>query len=328
MKILAKIVFASVLLVLNSVCFADALEEELELNSDILVPIICHFNDSSSLTKCVSTKLIDQQKKDKMLLNRFEVLSIYSNVAASLKDYGVKLDAIREASACPKGDKNQLTASGLANSLKLAWELKVSNCGEYSLLVMIIFEFNRMNNYLLGKPLNFKEAMFVTTKGKTGDHVFVLIEGLSGTMFAVDPWIWKVTKLEPSFMKLPDIHKGNHSLDTIDIPAQLNQKINQLYGSNSKASTYYDMIYLQANTKWNLDITRSKKIYDLIHEQNKEMKELYDTLRFSDRLRFPQWVMEYDELFPDHQTGHSKADVEEKKPEPDQKTSHKNQPEQ
>ena len=51
MKNLVKLFFISAIFFSTSVCFAGVREEWLELNSDLLVPFICNFNDSSSAKK-------------------------------------------------------------------------------------------------------------------------------------------------------------------------------------------------------------------------------------------------------------------------------------
>jgi len=254
-----------------------------------------------------------QQKKYGTQFDKYDAFVCYKKPPLD-KSYTDKMDTIKAQLSCHKSYKeyqDQMTATTFAKSQLLAWQLKVSNCLEYSNLAMLAFEFNKMNNILLGKPLNFKEALFINTMNNTGDHIFVLIEGKSGTIFALDPWSRTVVELDPAFINLFSIKPDSDNM--IQIPETLNKKLNLLY-----KDTYYDVLHVREATKWYLDVGYSKKVQGFAHENNNDIKDFYNALRpVGDRPKFPQWILDYDELLPEQHTVPSTVEPEEKKPELD-----------
>jgi hypothetical protein len=297
-----------------SVCFANALQEELELNSEILVPIINNFNNSSSFTRLVSLELIEMQRSNKIMVdpNKRDI-QLYQKAAQQVRSNpslrGAVEGVLSNCRVCLPGQ----TAGGcFADAHQYYWTQKASSCAEYAELVMIAFEFNLMNYVALGKAQEwpFKEAVFVKTSPDTGDHGFVLVEGVSGAVFAIDPWIWRVVRLY-NFPKLSDIKGVFVNLADVDKTINLNQILNSLFASPYKGKVLYDGWYVYKNTEWILDRYSFQKIQNYAHEYNPYMKIFYDTPKSDNLPKFRRWTKKYDELVskpatPDESTQESK----------------------
>lgn len=204
----------------------------------------------------------------------------------------------REDERCLKyGEKFFDSSDALATCLSSSWGYKVANCNFYSRMVMTAFAFNLRNHWVQRKQFLFKEAVMVVNKTGTGDHVFVLVEGNSGAMFVVDPWIRQVIQLE-DVIKLSAF--ARHPLI---VPYPDAKALNSLFSVSYQGTVYYDETYVNENTKWILRRNDSQAIerfvntyYDSTSKKDNElnMRDIYTYLRGY----FPGWQLEYEELFP------------------------------
>ncbi|MCE3268264.1 MAG: hypothetical protein K0R49_516 [Burkholderiales bacterium] len=311
-----KLFLAIIFLVSSSVCFAGAEEEEAELKFAILDPIMNHFSESSSSTRLMSKEIIEYEKN---ILGRQATLS---EVSIWIKDIWSKthrfnddktscaLAAIQKCYSCFSTD-----AEVLAYSQLLSWKLRVSNCNEFAKLVMLSFEFNRINNEKLHIPTTLKSAMLITTfqnlDSTGGDHSAVLVEGNSKTMFLVDPWLGKVIKLNQKFPPLSYIIEKADNLGTPFYWSILNYYgVNKILNIHYK-NTYYDVWFVNENTHWKLRNSSSKNIHDIVRTCSKSMRKLYEGIRLnkepaSDVIPdFPQWQLDYATLLNCHKTDHT-----------------------
>lgn len=322
MKNFIKLIFIIVLVFLTSICFAGQVEEYNELKDNVLEPITAHFSDSSSLSRLISIKMIEMQKMNGKVVDPTHIkLMIMKDRARSEVREEVGSKRFEEMDKiiplfCQKYSKRTFTglqpdfAKDLLTTLvSVAWDYNVANCEAQMRIVLIALDFNRLNYAVRGQKWLFKEAAVVKAK-PPGDHYFVLVQGLSDTMFAVDPWSRKVTILEDTATKLSAI-----SADPLinDYPDP-QKKLNKLFeASDDKGIKYYDEIYVRENTEWILrrDVTigyeqfvntfdpapkratASDKAIDIqeIKDKNLHMEDLYN------HLEFPSWQVEYKQLF-------------------------------
>jgi hypothetical protein len=309
-----KLFFIVMLILSACVCFAGPVEEWLWLHDEILVPIQSNFNDSSSSTKLISMELIRMQKEDGVIINEDNIKQMLSLAIENLKNkkkWDPKHFMGNIRNVCGVCNHGQTEAECAADILQTAWQNKISNCGEYADLVMIALEFNRMN-YMKneGKSFIFRNAVYVKAYTGTGDHELVLVEGISGAMFAVDPWIWKVEKLD-NFPKLSEIKYVN-------LNDSANQKLNSLFGELYNGKKYYDVKYVNESTMWVLHRERSQDTQRYVSNYDPGMKVFYETPRSDGRPKFRSWTTKYDELVPKLPTPGT-SEPEHKKPENDGK---------
>jgi hypothetical protein len=304
MNILVRFFFVIVLGLSSTICFAGGKEEYTWLSNDLMVPFVVNFNDSSALTRLMSIKLIKYQKENlKRQLNRAEALSIMETTLLNREkpfDDDKRNSLMKDIRKCGKQAGG---ASGLATVVHMSWQNKASNCNEYAKSVMIALEFAQMNSIASGNGPIFKTAVVVGTYEEIysytsgleialNDHTFVLVEGLSGAMFAIDPWIWQVVKLD-NFAKLSSIDPQITDLEKASSKSiNLNLELNQIFSRQNGG--YYDVIYVNSDTKWQLERKFSQNILNNVHTRNEDMRNLYDNVLMP---KF-HWAKTYDQLFP------------------------------
>lgn len=312
MKNIFRLIYIAILLLSAPMCFAGETEEEVELNSKVLVPITKYFSESSSLSRLVSLGMIEAQKKDGQIKNATEAELKHTQI---LNEVIGNLDAKRLKEIAETKDvcKKYLTNAIIGNStdsyaafLSNSWAHKAATCDFYTRMVITAFAFNEMNDKILKtklkQPLLFKKIAMIQTAPGTGDHMFVIVEGNSGTMFAVDPWIHKVVKLN-DFTKLSSMpDKELYEINLSDA-----NQLNALFGHEYKSKIYYDEYFVGKNTKWLLNRKFNKHAEDFVYNYDNRphskvnplkdnfltMKDIYNYLRHN----FPGWQLEYDELF-------------------------------
>lgn len=272
----------------SAACFAGSPdEEEKELKAAILDPIVNHFPEEASYTKLMS-KAIVQYEIDKNT-------QLDPTGAANLKQEFDKKPPFNDPyykdakCAIDDIDVGSSTAGFTARYLSI-WQNKIISCGGYAKLVLIAFYFNMMNYQLCAaKPL-FKEAIQISSAG--GDHSFVLVEGDSGTIFAIDAFEGKITRLY-NFTKLSTM-SGKSGL--VDLKRQEdNEQLTRIFGTaDNNGKLYYDVIFVSEKTKWYLNGAVTAKIRD-ITKSGGSIVTLYDVLRETDG-GFPRWRADYDQL--------------------------------
>lgn len=319
MKNLVRLVLCLVLVFSASVCFAGVKEdaEELELNSEILNPINSNFGESASLSRLLSIKLIEMKKKRGEARDSDEEDSRLDEAESAIEsELGLtrvsemhKITDVCEKYAVSVFDPHIDNAVGsFAISLSLSWHKKIANCNTYTNLVMFAFEFNQMNNTLLGKDSRFEEAVIAETN-VDGNHILVLVQGKSGAMFVVDPWIQQVIKLK-NVIKLSEV---DHSRPT---PPYLSSfSLSSLFGQRYNDKVYYAEIFVDRNTEWNLNLKSTKTIQDFAHINNSDMKSFYESLDGGKPSRkFPVWQLGYDKLVPKSgEVKHKEPDTKKRK---------------
>lgn len=320
MKNWFRFTYIAILMISSSMCFAGQKEEYDELRYNVLEPITAHFGDSSSLTKLISSEMIEMQKSGWKIKNP-KATSIdmrnEARAAVRTKIGGARFDEMDKTipGFCKQyterpfhGSKQEWVKDVLATVISVAWDYKVANCEAYIRIVLLALNFNRLNNAQLYSSL-FKEAAVVKAKPPS-DHYFVLVEGKSGTMFAVDPWIGQVTILD-GVTKLSAI-TANPLIK--DYPPKTLNKLNKLFeSSDDNGVAYYDEIYVGKTTQWILrrDIPigyeqfvytydpapenahSPERVIDIqdVKDKNLHMEDIYT------HLRFPSWKVEYKKLF-------------------------------
>lgn len=299
---LARLIFTVMMLFTSTVCFAGADEEEKELNATILTPILEHFPETSSIRKVLSNKIIAQEIIAKKQFSEYEAERISSKLMKNDPQL-ISMNAKCEAEGSDIDDENDSVYEEVLNQELLStWHKKSLNCGTYSALVLTIFEFNQRNQAIQRKHVAFKAARIILSLDSTGDHAFVLIEGISGTMFVVDPWIRKVIRLSPKFAHIIPLTYKVVNLNDVQ-----NLEINSFF-----SKPYYDMIHVIDKTRWTIDNENSANIFDAIHTYNKPMKKLYNTLKPN----FPLWSLGYKDMFPQKCSGTLKRPAPECKTNP------------
>lgn len=291
MKNLIKLLFICTLVLSYVVCYAGEADELAELQTAILIPITKNFNEDSSLTKKMSKAIINQEIATKTHYKKEQIMAvIHGIIRGGLREEDVDAYAREVSEVC----EIEPTVNKLINKYVKSWVWKKSNCVNYANFVIVAFEFNQMNKQITrGEKLLFREARYVETYGNTGMHVFVLVEGVSGTIFAVDPWIHKIVPL-PVFPKLSAIHEPIYELSGAE-----NAQLSRLFGVMDKASgeVYYDVKYVNFDTKWRINAT--KEPLCLVHKLSPEVQVFYNTFQGN----FPLWKHEYSaELFKQDKT--------------------------
>ncbi|MCC2625148.1 MAG: hypothetical protein K0R14_1021 [Burkholderiales bacterium] len=295
-----KLLFIIVLIFSSMMCFAtieeDAAAEETELREAVLNPIINHFPVKSSYTWRVSQAILEQEKSEKRQFDidkAKEYLRELSEMPGFKDtDYNCIWKEITEM-----GDRD---INGFVARTILAWQTKVIQCGGYADLAMLTFNFNMMNYKAQGISPIFKEAVYAVVVKDTGDHVLILVEGRSGTMFAVDPWIRNVIKL-PNFPGLSNI---NFSNGKYYLKPQENKQLSSLFASaDENGKLYYDVMFVDKYSNWVLDRMYSLKI-SCVARSGGPIKTMYEDLnlanaQFPKRVPwFPRWQLDYDRLIP------------------------------
>ncbi|MCC2624323.1 MAG: hypothetical protein K0R14_196 [Burkholderiales bacterium] len=264
MKNLVKLIFIATLVFSSSVCLAGKVEEMNELKNNILEPIITHFSDSSSMSRLTSLKLIEMQKADGKFQNldtnalthkrTIAMEKVYKEIG---KDQYERLAKV--AIFCKKytdrpftGTPEESTKDFLLTFVSVAWQNNFASCNIYARTVLLAIAFNNLNNVKQGKSLLFREAAAVQTESGFGDHSFVVVEGMSGTMYAIDPWIREV-KILYGAKKLSDIPFIPPFIYSFTDDNQ-NKILNKLFRveGEDKNTWYYDEVYVREDTKWRL----------------------------------------------------------------------------
>ncbi len=290
-----------VLVFLSAMCFAtkeeDIAAEEKELNEAILAPIVGHFPASSSYTWRISEAIIRYERSNKKEFSKYEASNYVEKLLATpeFKDIDKAVCDWRAISKIDARDVN-----GFVAKLRLTWRMGIIQCGGYADLAMLTFNFNMMNYQARGVKPIFKSAVFVVALRNNGDHAFILVEGDSGTVFAVDPWVrldkdmsprsGMVERL-PGFPKLSTITSWNGGVYRLS--QEDNDRLNNLFGYKENGKLYYDGMYVTKHTEWILDRATADKIGCMI-KSGDAIKIMYEELNFSHT--FIQWKIDYDRL--------------------------------
>lgn len=262
-------------------CFAGANEEEAELNQAILHPIIDHFLKDSSYTRKISKQIISHEVNLGKQLDRNEAAEYLENI---LESEPFTNDAYECAWKAQDIIDDRFDSENFAKRYLLAWQNKIGQCYDFTRLALIAFYFNMMN-YKIAHPgvtPMFKAAFLTETVGDTGHHLFMLVEGTSGTIFAVDPWAGQVTTV-PELTRLPAILSSDKEDRLVyRLGPHDNKRINLLF-----SQPYYDVRYVNSDTQWRLQIYSTNKVREMAEGGCGNIKILYDTLRF------PRWQTNY-----------------------------------
>lgn len=297
MKVLVRVFFVSVMLVSAFTCFANEAAELRELNNMILYPITRHFNESSSITKCMSLEIMKFQIQNKRQANQVDFDQLWSELESKpwFCEAESNIVTARSHMGCPLNLVKSVSITGFAKSHQTFWQLQAANCGELSEFALIAFTFNWINNEKMQQPHLFKKAVLVTTKAKTGDHQLLLVEGVSETLFVVDPWLRSVLPLKKyfpltGFIIGQEISSSPKMVDMIPLSERMNSQLTSLY--RDKDSGYYDGYSVVKNTQWVLQVAYSKRIQSFAYTYNEDMKNFYNILKDE----FSGFVKAYDEL--------------------------------
>jgi hypothetical protein len=292
-----RLLFILILAFSSALCFADAKEEEAELNVAILDPIINHFPEDSSYTRMKSKAILKYEKNKKIQFNKKEAYDYIKEKERSGEltsrdsDYDCLWDTLDEI--------DSTNSDGFAARWGTSWHMNVIQCSGYANLALITFYFNMMNYKIRGEQPMFNGAVFVGARGDTGNHVFILVEGVSGTIFAVDPWIRKVIRLD-GFIKLSPL-LSNPQGAVYDLKDPYNGLLNHLFSEEGdNGIRYYDALYVNAGTKWFLGVKQSLAIRCMA-EMGGLMKTLYEAINVDRRFPrqvpwFPRWQSDYSDL--------------------------------
>jgi hypothetical protein len=288
-----KILTVVVLSFISILCFADAAEEERELNEAVLQPIINHFPEDSSHTRVMSKMLIKYEMDKNIQLEPAAAKEKANEFAANPPFNDFDYSCAREAMQ----DIDTRGIAGFAAKWGLAWHMGIIQCDGYARLALITFYFNMMNYRANNEKPIFKKAALVGTVRGSGDHIFMLAQGDSGTMFAVDPWIRVVKKLPNSFVKLSNVGLFTPK----ELSPDENKLLTGLFGmADLNGKVYFDGKYVNVNTMWVLEVSLANKIRCMA-EMGGPIKTLYEDLNFDRRFPqqvpwFPRWQLPYDRL--------------------------------
>jgi hypothetical protein len=272
---LVKIFFITTLVFLNAMCAAEA--------TTILAPIMSHFSEASSKAKLLSKRIIEQQKVKGKQFEKKDVDDFIAALKEKEPDFFDDMFA-----QCMRNVTGATYSETYAKAYKNAWNMKVANCGGYAFFVLIAFEFNKMNVLAQdGKKPIFKTARLVMATAN-GDHALVLVEGNSGRVFAVDPWMGVVKKLSTRFAGL-DLSRIPID-QSVDLNPEENQQLNLLF-----SEPFYDVEFVNKDTEWEIEGDKYKIIYEVAHKYDTNMESFYNTLRPNFQ---KQWIFEYAKLFP------------------------------
>jgi hypothetical protein len=309
-------------------CFAEVTEKEKaidaefkQLNDEIITPISNRFDEFSSLTRLISEEMIKMQKNGLVindtpdnLLKAKEIAKATIRKRIGNERYMALYDTVpgkcdqltkRPVSAPPfNGSKQIFQKDLLAKLMEIALTYNSANCAAQMRFTVMALKFNWMNKKRLNQPLMFKKMVVVQADPKTGDHLFVLVEGKDGTIFAVDPWFRKVKKVDGA-TKLSDI-----ASDEMISPYPKPELLTNLFAEfDDNGKVYYDQIYVSEKTQWRLrwDITIGfetlANTYDPAPKQAHQvgdlnyiahMEDIYNMLK--NNMKFTDWTSEYDKL--------------------------------
>jgi|SRR6185437_61570 len=327
MKNFYRIFFVIILLFFSSWCFAITeqekmiAKEEAELNNEIIRPIAERFDEKSSFTGLISEEMIRMQENGLVFdstnkeIRAMEVIqakeiakrTIYKEIGEKrYKEMSITMPEIcekfsnRSVSDPPfYGSHEKFHKDIVAKYLDAALRYNSANCAIQMRMAVVILEFNRINKIRLNQPLLFDQVVVVRATPKYGDHWFVLVQGKSGTVFAVDPWFRKVIKL-----------KGAPKLSEITTDLYPNHKLlTSLFAVRYNGKEYYDEAYVREDTQWSLrrDIATAyndfvdtddpapespHKVSDLNYIAH--MEDIYNML--IKNMKFANWPAKYNEL--------------------------------
>lgn len=267
---LVKLILILVSIFGTSICFATQAEEIAELQNYVLTPIVENFSKGKgSPSEQLSKAIIAMEVTENRQFTRNHVIDLLNKGVfdAVIKDTPTML--------C----HNITDTEDFVTKYLEAWKIAIASCGINTNFVLIALEFNQMNRIEQGKLPLFKIVVKVSAI-KPSDHTFVLVEGMSGTMYAVDAWMQKVVILSPEFTKLS--HMKSPLLDFKDI-----KSLNILF-----SKPFYDAYYVNAATVWMIDTEKTKKTIDIVTKHNLDMEIFYNTLKHS----FPEWRLPYSKL--------------------------------
>ncbi|MCC2644237.1 MAG: hypothetical protein K0R94_15 [Burkholderiales bacterium] len=296
MKKIMKLFLLSALFSITSLCFAtQADDEEFELRQQILNPIFEHFqsNPLHAPGKLRAEQLINKQieEKTKYDYNSLEKVPWDTNV----KNAYQKLEDIHKERRIGVNLNELVSSKFFAEGAKTAWDMKSGTCNDYADLVKIIFEFNILNDEENDTPSFFTKAIYIKAEADegrhtptSGNHVFILIQGKSGTLFAVDAFENQIKRLRTNFL---DTIKDEEDKDGrgVKLSPEVSKKVTELFSQDG----VYDILYIRPKTQWLVTPLFSKLRRNQIRTYDPSMAKLYKSLQS----QFKGWF-DYYELKP------------------------------
>ncbi|MCE3268902.1 MAG: hypothetical protein K0R49_1154 [Burkholderiales bacterium] len=293
-----KLFLLSALFSITSLCFAtQADDEEFELRQQILNPIYKNFesNPLHAPGKLRAEQLINKQieeKKTKYDYNSLQEVPWDEEV----RDAYQALEDIHKARRVGVNLKELLSANFFAEEAKTAWDMRAGTCNDYADLVKIIFEFNMLNDEENETPSSFKKAIYIKAEAdfsshppSSGNHVFILIEGNSGTVFAVDAFENKITRLRTNFIAtITD--KDDPEGKGVKLSKGVSTELTELFSQHG----HFDQIFIRPQTRWRVMPAFSTLRRNQIRTYDPSMAKLYKSLQFQ---QFKGWF-DYYELKP------------------------------
>src|SRR5579863_3283393 len=286
---LIKSFFIAILIISATTCFADPEDDEFtELKLKILDPIVHNFKKGvGSPSERLRRAILAIEEDEGRQFTKNEICDM---VRCGDFDDAVDDDSFNKCIAVVGQLGSAIDAGVYAEQYLKLWENKTANCGIYANLVLWAFEFNRVNTIAQGKESRFEMATLAITRPGTGQHVIVLVQGKSGAVFAIDPWIRKVIPFNKVIPSKNFTTKLSTGMRNIALPDSDRIILNFIY-----SQPYYDAYYVDAGTVWVIQIDRSKKMVEMLHMYDSNMEKFYNTLKNSG---FPWWEKSYIEFFP------------------------------
>jgi hypothetical protein len=255
--------------------------EEFSRLQFILGQIAKNFDISKSHSKIISNKIIQEEIKKKKQFTTEEAihfLDLNQLVSDELTDLDFKVNLLGMFAPIVSSKDATLIASKLTRS----WHQKTIGSNEYALLILNAIAFDSMNQTLenVNHRSWFKMARLVFTKPKTGDHILVLVEGISGNIYVMDPWINKVVKLPNNFTNLSQLEKELSitipHVDFYPLSPNDNYMLNNIFPQYKDGMRYYDVVYINHDTKWGVEVDISQIMCNAALVNNNEMKLWYE----------------------------------------------------
>jgi hypothetical protein len=175
----------------------------------------------------------------------------------------------------------------ILETLQRQEKTRVVTCGLSAFYTFDAVVFDMMNQQVANKKRKsiFVSAVLMSTKGKTGDHLTVMVGGSSGAVYLVDTWLNKVVSIQGFSGKSGWNREAiQSSLDiTLRSPLPLKGDLNTIINAEFKETyngvDYYDMVYVGPSTEWELLVPFSKHMRWLLQTSNNSIKPLYDNMR-------------------------------------------------
>lgn len=188
----------------------------------------------------------------------------------------------------------QVFVEPLVGTLRLPLNNRMAKCQQLAVYAFNIIVFDLMNDMAEKKKPLFTTVSFMATLPGTGDHLATVVRGSSGIVYLVDPWANKVVIIKDFSKKSGWMSEvWQTSLDVTKPALSLKENLNPTIAKEYEDQGFYDMVFVSSTTKWELLMSLSNNMRQLVQSHNSKIGPLYAELK----PYFTWWQLPYDSLF-------------------------------